>query len=121
MFESVEEFRDLRKKYNGKMFASGVPIFREFEEMEGRALQSGALDRKYKELIGIATSIVSSCCGCIEYHTGAAQAAGATRQEIMETMEQTIAFFLQLFRIYGLLRAGRPKKEQAARSHRDYI
>jgi len=36
-------------------------------------------------------------------------------------MEQTIAFFLQLFRIYGLLRAGRPKKEQAARSHRDYI
>jgi AhpD family alkylhydroperoxidase len=86
MFESVEEFRDLRKRYNGKMFASGVPIFREFEEMEGRVLQSGALDRKYKELIGIATSIVSSCYGCIEYHTAAAQAAGATRQEIMETV-----------------------------------
>jgi len=84
MFESVDEFRDLRKRYNGKMFASGVETFREFEEMEGRAFQSGALDRKYKELIGLATSIVSLCYGCIEYHAAAALQAGATRQEIQE-------------------------------------
>jgi AhpD family alkylhydroperoxidase len=86
MFESIEEFRNIRKKYNYKMFSSGVSTFREFEELEARTLESGALDRKYKELIGLATSIVSLCYGCIEYHTTQALANGATRQEIVETV-----------------------------------
>ncbi len=86
MFEDIQEFRDLRKKYNYKMFTSGVSTFREYEELEAKTLQSGALERKYKELIGIATSIVSLCYGCIEYHTTQAVACGATRQEIAETV-----------------------------------
>jgi AhpD family alkylhydroperoxidase len=86
MFEDIQEFRDLRKKYNYKMFTSGVSTFREFEELEAKTLQSGALERKYKELIGIATSVVSLCYGCIEYHTTQALACGATRQEIAETV-----------------------------------
>jgi AhpD family alkylhydroperoxidase len=86
MFESIEEIRSIRKKYNGKMFSSGVSTFQEFEELEAKILQSGALERKYKELIGLATSIVSLCYGCIEYHTTQALANGATRKEIAETV-----------------------------------
>jgi AhpD family alkylhydroperoxidase len=90
MFENVEEVRELRKKYNYKMFTSGISTFREFEELEAKTLQSGALDRKYKELIGIAISIVSSCYGCVEYHTTSAVENGATRQEIAETVAVAI-------------------------------
>jgi AhpD family alkylhydroperoxidase len=85
MFEDIEEIRSIRKKYNYKLFSSGVSTFKEFEDLEARTLQSGALDRKYKELIGIATSIVSLCYGCIEFHVTQALACGATRQEIAET------------------------------------
>lgn len=86
MFENIEEVRSIRKKYNHKMFTSGVSTFREFEELEAKTLQSGALERKYKELIGLATSIVSLCYGCVEYHTTQAIANGASRQEIAETV-----------------------------------
>jgi AhpD family alkylhydroperoxidase len=86
MFEGIDEIRSFRKKYNYKMFSSGVSTFREFEELESRTLQSGALDRKYKELTGIALSIVSRCYGCIEFHTTQAVASGATRAEIAETV-----------------------------------
>jgi AhpD family alkylhydroperoxidase len=86
MFEDIDKVRMLRKKYNYKMFTSGVSTFREFEELEAKTLQSGALDRKYKELIGLATSIVSLCYGCIEFHTTSAVACGATRDEIAETV-----------------------------------
>jgi AhpD family alkylhydroperoxidase len=86
MFESIEEVRSIRKKYNYKMFTSGVSTFREYEEMEGKALQPGALDQKTKELIALACSMVQNCYGCIEHHTTQALALGATRQEIAETV-----------------------------------
>jgi AhpD family alkylhydroperoxidase len=86
MFEDIKEVRDLRKKYNYKMFTSGVDTFREYEEIEAKALKSGELDQKYKELIGLAISIVSMCYGCVEYHTTQAVEHGATRAEIAETV-----------------------------------
>ncbi len=86
MFEGIEEVRSIRKKYNYKMFTSGVSTFREFDELEGKAFQTGALDGKYKELIGLAVSINEKCYGCIEYHVTQALACGATRAEIAETV-----------------------------------
>ncbi|MCE1252621.1 MAG: carboxymuconolactone decarboxylase family protein [Anaerolineae bacterium] len=85
MFLDIKEYRDLRKKYNFEMFKSGVSTFREFEELEAKTLQAGALPRKYKELISLATSIVSLCYGCVEYHVTQALENGATREEVAET------------------------------------
>ncbi len=84
MFEAIDKVRDLRKRYNYKMFSSGVGAFRAFEQMEADVLKDGALPRKHKELISLAISIVSSCYGCIEYHTTQALENGATRAEIAE-------------------------------------
>lgn len=90
MFEDIGEIRDLRKKYNYQMFKTGLETFRGFEDLEARALEDGALPRKVKELISLATSIVSLCYGCIEFHTTSAVAHGATRQEIAETVALAI-------------------------------
>lgn len=84
MFEEISKVRELRKRYNHKMFMSGNPIFREYEELEAKVLTSGVLERKYKEMTGIAISIISGCYGCIEYHTTAALENGATQAEIAE-------------------------------------
>lgn len=44
------------------------------------------LDTKTQELISIAASLIAKCQGCIEGHMKKAIAAGATREEISETI-----------------------------------
>jgi AhpD family alkylhydroperoxidase len=44
------------------------------------------LDTKTQELISIAASLVAKCQGCIEGHLKKALAAGATEEEISETI-----------------------------------
>ncbi len=44
------------------------------------------LDTKTQELISIAASLVAKCQGCIEGHLKKALEAGATREEISETL-----------------------------------
>ena len=63
MFESVENIRKLRKKYNAKMYLSGNQTFKALGEVESNALKSGALPQKIKELIALGVSIGESCYG----------------------------------------------------------
>jgi alkylhydroperoxidase/carboxymuconolactone decarboxylase family protein YurZ len=63
MFEDIKEIRQLRKKYNAKMFSSGIGAFRELEALEANALREGALKQKDKELIALGISISQGCTG----------------------------------------------------------
>jgi AhpD family alkylhydroperoxidase len=44
------------------------------------------LNAKTKEMMALAISIVVGCDGCIAYHVHDAVQAGATRQELLETI-----------------------------------
>jgi AhpD family alkylhydroperoxidase len=46
--------------------------------------QDGAIPRKYRELIAIGVACTTQCPYCLEVHTKAAKAAGATREEVVE-------------------------------------
>jgi len=46
--------------------------------------RDGAIPRKYRELIAIAVACTTQCPYCIEAHSKAAKAAGATRAEVVE-------------------------------------
>lgn len=63
MFEDVDQVREMRKKYNSKMFLSGISTFRGIEELEADAFHDGVLDRKSKELIALGISISHACYG----------------------------------------------------------
>jgi AhpD family alkylhydroperoxidase len=52
--------------------------------------ERGHLDRKTKELIAIAASLVTGCKGCLEGHLKKAVKFGATRGEISETIAVTL-------------------------------
>jgi AhpD family alkylhydroperoxidase len=91
MFDSISDIRHTRKRLNQEMFSSGVPAFREFEELEARALAAGALPAKEKELIALGISIAERCFPCVEYHVTAALSHGATRAEIIETAAVAVA------------------------------
>ncbi len=57
-----------------------------FGKLHSAAIADGALSGKYKELMALAIGITVRCDGCIAYHVHDALRAGATRQEIAETV-----------------------------------
>jgi AhpD family alkylhydroperoxidase len=57
-----------------------------FARLHKKAIEDGALSTKTKELMALAISIAIHCEGCIVYHVYDAVAAGATRQELLETL-----------------------------------
>jgi AhpD family alkylhydroperoxidase len=57
-----------------------------FARLHKKAVEDGALSRKTKEMMALAIGIVVGCEGCIAYHVHDAITAGATRQELLETI-----------------------------------
>jgi AhpD family alkylhydroperoxidase len=47
--------------------------------------EKGAVPKKFRELIAVAVALTTQCPYCIEVHSKAAKAAGATREELAET------------------------------------
>lgn len=58
-----------------------------FRALHDTSLAAGSLDVKTKELIALACGVTRLCEGCIQHHVKAAVAAGATEQEIRETLD----------------------------------
>ena len=61
-----------------------------FSGLARAASGPGALDMKTKELIALAIGISGRCDGCIGFHTAAAIKQGATREEVLETIDMAI-------------------------------
>lgn len=57
-----------------------------FARLHKKSVEEGALAARVKGLIALAISIAVRCEGCIAYHVHDAIAAGATRQELLETI-----------------------------------
>jgi len=57
-----------------------------FAEMHQGAVGDGALSAKTKELIALGIAVTVRCDGCIAYHVHDALEAGASREEIAETI-----------------------------------
>ncbi len=57
-----------------------------FSRLHKKAVEDGALSARTKELMALAVSVAVRCEGCIAYHVHDAVAAGATRQELLETI-----------------------------------
>ncbi|GAC1442105.1 MAG: carboxymuconolactone decarboxylase family protein [Vulcanimicrobiaceae bacterium] len=57
--------------------------FARLDAIVGR--DGGAIPIKYRELMAVAVACTTQCPYCLDVHTAAAKAAGATREEIAET------------------------------------
>ena len=57
-----------------------------FDQLHQKTVEDGALGAKVKELIALGIAITVRCDGCISYHVHDALEAGASRQEIAETI-----------------------------------
>ncbi len=57
-----------------------------FTQMHKAALSDGALSTKHKELQAVVVGIMTHCADCIGFHMRGAIKAGATREEVAETI-----------------------------------
>ena len=48
--------------------------------------KDGALSKKYRELIAVGVACTTQCPYCLEVHSKAAKAAGASREELVEAV-----------------------------------
>ncbi len=78
-FEKVQQ--------NCRTLASAQPdVMEAFNKLHKEGVANRALDRKTKELIALAISVVERCDDCIAHHIHDTLEAGATREEIADTL-----------------------------------
>ena len=73
-----------------RVFLDHVKTYRPFLELEEKAFRDGALGKKVKELMALSISIVTKCEPCMEWHLEQAMKAGATDEQIYETIDIAI-------------------------------
>lgn len=73
--KSLRKLRDLRPN-----------LFKAFMKFDSKVFEEGALNVKTKELIAVAAGHITQCPYCIDAHTKRAVAAGATEEEIAESI-----------------------------------
>jgi ribonuclease HI len=78
--------RKYRLEMNDKILNSGFKDYQRFFALDNKAYVDGALPAKTKELMGLVGSMVLRCNDCIFYHIDRSVQEGATREELMETM-----------------------------------
>lgn len=81
-----QEFREYRQRYNAKL-KEASSFFGKFGALDDEVYASGAIDKKHKELMGLAISVVTRCDECIVYHMEGCIKAGASKQEIWEAVQ----------------------------------
>ena len=86
----LEAISARRKKAHSRLVALKSKVYEGFLAMEKAAYSDGALFKKHKELIAIGISVVKNCESCMQWHIGAAAAAGASFEEIFEAIEVAI-------------------------------
>ena len=88
-FKKIEQSIEDRKKLH-LQFVDHVKTYKSFLELEEKAFTEGALNKKTKELMALSISIVTKCEPCMEWHLDQALKAGATDEEVYETIDVAI-------------------------------
>lgn len=89
--ESQVQLNEERAQLVGKL-KDQLPEFTAIEfEVIGAAYKDGALSGKVKRLIALAMALGAGCTNCILAQTDSALKAGATKEEILETLQVVTA------------------------------
>ena len=101
MMQSHTEYYDRLRVLSSKLAKEIPKSMTAFGRLHEVTMAAGALDTKAKELISLGIAITVRCNGCISYHVHDALRAGATREEIMETIGVAIVMGGGPSMVYG--------------------
>ncbi|WP_243638332.1 carboxymuconolactone decarboxylase family protein [Shewanella frigidimarina] len=101
----MKNFPEHYKELNTWMDKLGVAIpeaMQGFAELHKASITPAALDSKTKELIALGIAITVRCDGCITFHVHDALQAGASKEEIAETVSVAILMGGGPSMVYGI-------------------
>jgi len=79
-----DEFDRYRAAMNEKLVGSDHLGIKRFFALDTQAYEDGALDKRTKELMGLAASTVLRCDDCITYHIKQCAEIGITREQFLD-------------------------------------
>jgi AhpD family alkylhydroperoxidase len=80
----MDEFDRYRAAMNEKLTGSDHLGIKRFFALDTQAYEDGALDKRTKELMGLAASTVLRCDDCITYHIKQCADIGITREQFLD-------------------------------------
>jgi AhpD family alkylhydroperoxidase len=81
-----DDYYKRRSEGNAQILEQDFTPFKRFFSIDTLCYQDGAVPVKYKELMGLVASLVLRCKDCILYHIDKSLEAGATKEELNESM-----------------------------------
>lgn len=83
----TEHFHDPSdRKYMHNLRQGAPDALKAFQAFDSAALNTKAIPPKYAQLIAIGVALTTQCPYCLEAHTKEAKQAGATEEELAETV-----------------------------------
>ncbi len=85
----IEKFNKERKLLNELMTESD-DFFNQFGGLDDNVYSNGAIQKKYKELTGLAISVLTKCDECVLYHLQGCIKEKANKEEIIEAIKMGV-------------------------------
>jgi AhpD family alkylhydroperoxidase len=80
----MDDFDRYRAEMNERLLGSNHLGIKRFFGLDSQAYEDGALDKRTKELMGLAASIVLRCDDCVTYHIKQCLDLGLTREQLVD-------------------------------------
>lgn len=84
MPDLVKEFNDYRTRMNEVILSKNNLVMKRLWNLDTNTYESGALDKKTKEMLGLVASMVLRCDDCIKYHLGKSHELGISTEQVYE-------------------------------------
>lgn len=84
MSDKLNKSRLYREKLNERILAEKHQQINRFFALDARTYETGALDSKTKEMLGLVASMALRCDDCIAYHLIQCKKEGVKREELFE-------------------------------------
>ncbi|UFJ40238.1 carboxymuconolactone decarboxylase family protein [Brevibacillus humidisoli] len=81
-----DQMTQYHREWNAVM-ADNDDFFQQFGALDDKVYEEGAIDKKHKELMGLAISVTTKCNECILYHLKGCLKAGANKSAIIEAIK----------------------------------
>ncbi|TXT66391.1 MAG: Alkyl hydroperoxide reductase AhpD [Promethearchaeota archaeon] len=88
--EKIQKIISDRNKAHQTLIELKSKVYDAFLQMEKEAFSNRNLKKIYKELIALGISIAINCESCMEWHIHEALKAGASKSQIIETIEVAV-------------------------------
>ena len=90
MSKSYKTINQEQRQFGAAYRQASPDTMNAFLALHKAALKEGEVSLKHKELMATAIAIAARCDGCIAAHVAASLKAGASRQELVETIDVAV-------------------------------